>query len=214
MTVDPSTKRKRGNTRRRLIDAAFEAYAENGFGHTTVEKVVDRAGFTRGAFYSNFESLEELFLEMWAERSSTILAEIRTALDRLVADDVVDLREVIRGISAALPLDPKWWGITAEVTAHALRTPGLREVVAAREEHVSEALTPLVVELLARAGRRIPDPESFSKAVIAVFDGTAPQCLLNPDDDQVLERRRVLFEHIALAYSVPDDSAAALAVEV
>ena len=207
-TPDPTTKRKRGNTRRRLLNAAYEAYAVNGFGHTTVEKVVDQAGFTRGAFYSNFDSLEELFLEMWAERSATIIAEIRAALDRLIADDVRDLSEVIRGISDALPLDEKWWGVTAEVTAHALRTPGLREVVARREERVSETLIPLAVELLARTGRRIPDPESFSKALIAVFDGTAPQALLNPDDPKVLERRRILFEHVALAYSVPEDGTA------
>lgn len=201
---DPTAKRRRGNTRRRLLDAAYEIFAEIGFGHATVETVVERAGFTRGAFYSNFDSLEELFLEMWAERSAAMIDELRAALDRLVADDVMDLREIVEGIEAALPLDERWWAITAEVTAHALRHRDLRETIATREAAISSSILPIAEELLGRIGRSIPDPGAFMQAVVAVYDGTTLQVLLEPDRPEVRDRRRALFEHVIRDFSAAD----------
>ncbi|MFC9355228.1 TetR/AcrR family transcriptional regulator, partial [Rhodococcus sp. NPDC057014] len=57
--------KRRGQTRRRLLDAAVEVFAENGFGRSTVEQICERGGYTRGAFYSNFASLDEMFFAMW-----------------------------------------------------------------------------------------------------------------------------------------------------
>lgn len=202
--ADDSGKRRRPNTRRRLLDAAYEVYAEIGFGHTTVEKVVERAGFTRGAFYSNFASLEELFLEMWAERSTTMIAEIRGALDLLNEQNVVDLGVIVAGIVDALPFDAGWWGITAEVNAHALRTPELRETIALREAAIGEMLLPIAEDLLGRIGRTIAEPEAFIQALVAVYDGTAIQVLLEPESPTAKARQRVLFEHVVRAYTVVD----------
>src|SRR5699024_11927152 len=81
VTMSGSVKRRRPETRQRLLDAALEVFAERGFGNTSVEQVCDRAGFTRGAFYSNFTSLEELFLAMWEQRSTRMLADVGALLD-------------------------------------------------------------------------------------------------------------------------------------
>ena len=55
-------------TRAALIDAAAQVFAERGFTGASVEAIAARAGYTRGAFYSNFESKEELFAELLQER--------------------------------------------------------------------------------------------------------------------------------------------------
>lgn len=55
---------RRLETRARLLDAAIEVFAEAGLQGASVETICARAGFTRGAFYSNFSSKEELFLEL------------------------------------------------------------------------------------------------------------------------------------------------------
>jgi len=49
----PAT-RSRENTRARLLEAAAQVFAEAGLDGASVEAVCERAGFTRGAFYSNF----------------------------------------------------------------------------------------------------------------------------------------------------------------
>ncbi|MEV6767487.1 TetR family transcriptional regulator [Nocardia sp. NPDC051030] len=199
-------KRRRSETRQRLLNAAFDAFADDGFGRTTVEQICERAGFTRGAFYSNFTSLEELFLAMWEQRSAHMLAQVTEVLDSdiRVRDHRFDGRHAqstMEQVLSAVPLDDKWFRITAEFTAHALRNPALRRIMVAREEAISGALTPVVVTLLERSGRRVPDPAALGRALIAVHDGTLTQCLLEPDNPAVRAHRTELFLRVVESYS-------------
>ncbi|MFR9753536.1 TetR/AcrR family transcriptional regulator [Nocardia sp. 004] len=193
--------RRRAETRNRLLTAAYETFAEEGFGRATVERVCERAGFTRGAFYSNFSSLDELFLAMWEQRSTAMLAEAGGILDEIAADGTEDVRTAVEQLERAVPIDAGWYRITAEFTAYALRTPALRRVMVAREEAIVAALMPTIVAALTRAGRSVSDPEGFGQALIAVHDGTSVQILLEPDSHVVRARRTELFHHVVLAYS-------------
>jgi len=198
----PRVTKRRAQTRQRLLDAAFDAFADEGFGRCTVEQICERAGYTRGAFYSNFTSLEELFLAMWEQRSAHMLHDVTAVLDDTAG--VEDLRAGVALVLSAIPMDDKWFRITYEFTAHALRTPPLREVMAAREEAIIAALLPIVQALLARAGRTVPDPEALGRALVAVHDGTATQCLIEPGSPRAREQRTDLFTHVCLAYSTPN----------
>lgn len=189
----------RADTRRRLLDAALETFAEDGFGRSTVERVCERAGFTRGAFYSNFSSLDELFLAMWEERSAHMLADLRAALAEVPA---AAPQETLRAALSAVPVDDTWFRVTAEFTAHALRNPPLRRVMAAREQAIQDALLPVLAEALERAGRRVADEEALGQALVAVHDGTAVQVLLEPDGSAA-RRREELFMSVVQAYSTP-----------
>ncbi|QIS03614.1 TetR family transcriptional regulator [Nocardia brasiliensis] len=192
--------RRRAETRERLLTAAYEAFSEEGFGKATVERVCERAGFTRGAFYSNFVSLDELFLAMWEQRSAAMLADIKRVLDDLLIGDD-DLYTALERMERAVPIDAGWYRITAEFTAHALRNPELRRVMAAREEAISAALMPAVVAGLARIGRAVPDPAALGQALVAVHDGTSVQVLMEPRSREVRRRRTELIYHVVLAYS-------------
>ncbi|GAA2317448.1 TetR/AcrR family transcriptional regulator [Streptomyces kunmingensis] len=196
--------KRRARTRQRLLDAALEVFAEVGFGRSTVEQVCDRAGFTRGAFYSNFSSLDELFLALWEERSARMLGDVRRALADI---DPADPESAVRAAIAAAPVDDAWYRITAEFTAHALRNPGLRRVMAARERAIRDAILPVFVTALRRLGRRVSDESALGDALVAVHDGTAVQVLLQPDDAAVRARREALFRNVLDAYSTPMESA-------
>ncbi|HEX6340683.1 TetR/AcrR family transcriptional regulator [Umezawaea sp.] len=193
--------RRRTETRRRLLDAAAEVFAEEGFGRSTVEQVCGRAGFTRGAFYSNFASLDELFLAMWEQRSHDLVEAMRTAFENAGSADVSDVRSVVEHLLPAIPVDDVWFRVSAEFTAHALRNPGLRRVMTAREDAIVEAAAPFVEDLLARIGREVPDRAALGQALIAVHDGTAVQCLMEPDNPAVRQRRADLATHVITAYS-------------
>jgi AcrR family transcriptional regulator len=65
MTGTEKVTRRRAETRRRLVETAYAVFCETGIRDTPVELIRDRAGFTRGAFYSNFASKEELFLAVY-----------------------------------------------------------------------------------------------------------------------------------------------------
>jgi AcrR family transcriptional regulator len=56
---------KRARTRARLLDAAYELFAQRGLHGATLADVAASAGMTTGAIYGNFASKEELFLAVF-----------------------------------------------------------------------------------------------------------------------------------------------------
>src|ERR1051325_8006267 len=53
-------------TRRRILDAASQAFREHGVAETGVDEVMRRAGLTHGGFYSHFRDKSELVAEACA----------------------------------------------------------------------------------------------------------------------------------------------------
>ena len=49
-------------TRRRLIEAAETLFIRKGFDDASVDEISETAGYSRGAFYSNFDDKEQVFL--------------------------------------------------------------------------------------------------------------------------------------------------------
>src|SRR6187401_3385196 len=61
-------KEKQAETRQRLLSAAERVFLRRGLQGSSVEEITAEAGFTRGAFYSNFKSKDELFVELLQDR--------------------------------------------------------------------------------------------------------------------------------------------------
>lgn len=80
----PSLSRQQARTaatRRKLLQAAELLFARDGFEATRLEDIAAEAGYTRGAFYANFQSKEDIFfalLEHWvAQRIEEVNALLR-----------------------------------------------------------------------------------------------------------------------------------------
>ena len=111
--------RSRENTRARLLEAAHDVFAEVGLGAASVEGICERAGFTRGAFYSNFESKDELFLALITQLAEDKLDEVAVRVRTLSGrDDPVDLVRQIADISLAERMEPQ---LLSEIRTQALR---------------------------------------------------------------------------------------------
>jgi len=71
---------RRMATLERLLEAAAEIFREEGLQGASVEAICTRAGFTRGAFYSNFDTKEQLFLALlereFSRRSEHLEAQV------------------------------------------------------------------------------------------------------------------------------------------
>jgi len=63
-------------TRVRLIEAAEKLFVRKGFDDAFVEEISETAGYSRGAFYSNFDNKEQVFLAVIDRRRPKVLEEI------------------------------------------------------------------------------------------------------------------------------------------
>jgi AcrR family transcriptional regulator len=77
----PSKQRARTEaTRRKLLEAAERIFAKEGFEAARLEDIASAAGYTRGAFYANFESKEDIFLALIEQWISGRIEEINSLL--------------------------------------------------------------------------------------------------------------------------------------
>ena len=73
-------KAKQARTRAKLMRSAAHLFCRRGLEQASVEDIATDAGYTKGAFYSNFKSKEELFLAMLDEKFGEHLERIEGAL--------------------------------------------------------------------------------------------------------------------------------------
>jgi AcrR family transcriptional regulator len=66
-------------TRRALLDAARDLFAERGFANTGRDDIAERAGVTRGALYHHYGSKERLFRAVVEELEASVLERIMQA---------------------------------------------------------------------------------------------------------------------------------------
>src|SRR4029078_12836645 len=63
-------------TRAQLVKTARQLFFDDGYHPTSLEKVADAAGFSKGAVYSNFRNKGELCIAVLCEVRAERLAEI------------------------------------------------------------------------------------------------------------------------------------------
>ncbi|WP_260426697.1 TetR/AcrR family transcriptional regulator [Burkholderia sp. Bp9142] len=170
----------RARTRQRLLDAAASSIARKGLAATSVEDIVAHAGYTRGAFYSNFSSKCELFVEWLRIDHQRILQSLRALLDveTVVADLSVQLAIVRVRCHRDRDSDILW----AEARLHAMRdTPFRQHLDALCAER--RALTARLIERWCeRANTNSPMRcADYARAVIALVDGLCALNMTMPD---------------------------------
>jgi AcrR family transcriptional regulator len=180
MSMEPP-KRRRSNTRARLLEGALEVFAERGFHGASVEDICDRAGFTRGAFYSNFGSKDELVLALFQATTDRLLQQIEALLPELANQPGSLLDAVLGLLDETTPDRRQWHLISTEFTLHALRDPEAAKALNAQRAMFRESLTRLVEQITETSRIELSVPaEQFVRLVIAVHEGARSQSLLEP----------------------------------
>ncbi|MGC4936693.1 TetR/AcrR family transcriptional regulator [Kribbella sp. DT2] len=175
-------KRRRSATRARLLEGALEVFAERGFHGASVEDICERAGFTRGAFYSNFGSKDELVLALFEAMTDRLLEQITALLPELANQPGTLLDAVLGLLHDAAPDQRQWHLISTEFTLHALRSPEAADALIRQRTVFRQRLTELVEEIIRTSELRLSVPaDQFVRLVIAVHEGARAQSLLEPD---------------------------------
>jgi len=167
--VTPQTDRGE-ETRRRILAEAADAFADRGYGSTSLNDLVRSTGLTKGAFYFHFASKEELALEVfrskheeWHGKVLAALEEEDRAIDQLVA--------VMRTVTELIEADPSARCV-GRLADELSREPQLASIVSGQ----FEAWVELSTELLRRAQkegdvRADLDPAEVSEVAVAGFIG-------------------------------------------
>lgn len=181
---------RREQTRTRLLNAAAEVFAEVGFEGASVEAVAERAGFTRGAFYSNFESKDELFLNLASDLAERRLAAVRERVDELESagslDAITDPGELVAQVlgtgDARLSVL-----MMNEIHMHALRNPEFGVAYLEQEKAILANVEEIIRGLTATGAftLRVDDAAAATMLMIAWEGAVVRAAMAGADEDEL-----------------------------
>lgn len=200
--------RSRENTRARLLDAAAQVFAEVGLGEASVEAVCERAGFTRGAFYSNFDSKDELFVELAGRFVSQQVEAVRERVAALIEcgpaadgapDDMVGLVEALD-----VPGDVRLGVLLmSEIRNRAMRDAKTAEAYLAQDARMLREVSQLLEDIAQAKGLRLTLPaEEAARIVLTAWEGVSARAIIagipEPELLEVRAREMARIGHLII----------------
>ena len=178
-------------TRRKLLDAAKRIFAQDGFEAARLEDIAAGAGYTRGAFYANFESKEDIFFALFEEWVRERIESLTGALRR--HSDPGEKLVALRTHYAELATDRRLVLISMEFKLFALRHPEAHVRLRSRHRRVRASFGELFSELMSALGKTIPIAyPAASSSLGAVAQGLLLEHLVDPKTLSDSDVRHVL----------------------
>ncbi|MDH3706723.1 MAG: TetR/AcrR family transcriptional regulator [Acidimicrobiia bacterium] len=167
---------QREQTRTRLLDAGEELFAERGIASTPIEDIAERAGFSRGAFYSNFADKDALvmaILERTIARNEVELEELFT--------NRVDAADFMRGLRER-ETDTSRRALSLEYLLYGMRNPAAQAETRRILTASRQALARLVEATWAEFDVELPiDADTAAKVLEALDDGLDMHRQIDPE---------------------------------
>lgn len=151
-------------TREKLRQSALQEFALSGFGGASIDRISEAAGFSRGAFYANYSSKEELLLDLMRERSAAEIARWRSFLS-----DSASMDEVYSQMAAQCRqfiLEGEWGTFLVEAQLHAKRNPAFGKQLREYRDDVDRSTMAVIEAMFTKARRRLPAPVDVIAATL------------------------------------------------
>jgi AcrR family transcriptional regulator len=178
-------KEKQAETRQKLLDAAERVFLRRGLQGSSVEEIAAEAGFTRGAFYSNFKSKDELFVELLQDR---VYRQYARMADEAQEQPGTPRQRLRWGIERVRDVQKgergKWlFRLWLECLTQAARDEDFRKLAATFWSGNRGVLAEQTRATFKELGRRPPmAAKRIATAMIALDLGLAIQHMVDPDE--------------------------------
>ena len=171
----------RERTTQRLLAAARKLIAKRGLSATTLDDIAADAGYTRGAFYSNFSSKGELFIELLRRDHEAMSAQLRSLRDDSLRLEHIQqrIREIYNQMYRTNETFMNW----TEARMLAARDTKFQVKLDALLLERRSAAAELIEYLYGRVGIAPPlAPTAVAMGVNSLFEGVKLTMLSSPGD--------------------------------
>jgi AcrR family transcriptional regulator len=160
----------RDQTNQRLLEAAAHVIARKGFAAASVEDIAAHAGYTRGAFYSNFKSKAELFIALLSQDHQCVQQDLQKILDAPLS--MADMQQQISQYYVQVYRDEKNFILWAEARVLALRDAKFRARLNAYCLEKRDDIASIIEQFYKMMGTEPPaPPKDLAFGTMALIDG-------------------------------------------
>lgn len=193
----------------RLLAVAAEVFAEFGWRDSTVDHLCARADLPASTFYDVYETVDDLFVEMYRARGDELLELTRIALAPMAddADGAVDSATAIETVANAIAStasDRTWWILTTEYMLRAVRHPDAARTYLDLRRTSRTAMIAVVEEAFRSAGVTHPvDAATLVDAMTAIHRGAVTHHFLDPETHPAEEMDRLAWPALVQTFTQP-----------
>ncbi|MDH6286888.1 TetR/AcrR family transcriptional regulator [Rhodococcus opacus] len=166
-------------TRAHLVATARDLFLADGYAATSLEKVADEAGYSKGAVYSNFKNKKELCLEVLGLIHATKGQEIAEALGG--GDTMEERLEAFQAWAEKTLGDVGWTMLEFELIVLSRHDPELRDALTATLGVAREITVTLLKSFTDSLGVVLPVPvEDAAGSILSLGVGLGIQRAIDP----------------------------------
>ncbi|CAB4884199.1 unannotated protein [freshwater metagenome] len=180
-STQPQRRPQRTDVRERLLAAAADEFTERGYAAAKLTDIADRAGFTKGAVYSNFDSKQGLFAELLAQRSLDLAARVLAHVSDL--DPQAAAGAGGGEIASWVVAEPRWPLLTVEFGILAGRDPVIAERYRTDRRALRSELERLIADRAVQWGvGEAFDARRLAMSLAALISGLAVEHSVDPEE--------------------------------
>jgi AcrR family transcriptional regulator len=167
-------------TRTLLLEVAATEFLAHGYAATSLERVAETAGFSKGAVYANFAGKEELCLAVLENHYFALLQ--RFLGEFAAGGDTIEQRlAVLEQWWDVFVADEAWQLLALEFAVQTRHNPKVQAQLVERERMMRMAITALLSQQISQLGvTPVLPPDQLGVVLVAVVGGIAVQRLLDP----------------------------------
>src|SRR5271165_4226841 len=184
-------KERSENTRARLIQSAEKVFARDGFEAAKLEEIAADAGYTRGAFYANFASKEDLFFALLESEIASRIAVLEREMNK-VREPEAKLK-AMREFFLTKTLDRRWCLLALEFKLFAVRHPDVKRRLAAMHRRFVEPRVGFLEQVMKALGVEMPVPAyAIGVSLAALGHALSLEHMLDPLFLREQDQRKVM----------------------
>lgn len=194
--------RKKAHHRSVLIQAAGEAVQKHGVRGTTIDRIQQLSGLSRGMISLHFGSKENLLLALIEQLAEDYTENWRAAVDQGGSEPAQRLVALMRADFAPMVLNRRnmviWFAFRAEAPAN----PQYRPFVDSRESNFRQAMSEICRTLAGSGNEESADRRAYALTVL--LEGMWADFHLNPDSfdrDEALNTCLLVARHLFPGHS-------------
>ncbi|MGL1902764.1 MAG: TetR/AcrR family transcriptional regulator [Fibrobacterales bacterium] len=162
----------RQHSRRKILDAALEVFAQKGYVNSTMASIAKQAGVSKGLAYNYFENKEALLKEVFEEGFSAIEAIMN---DSISTDPLQSLINVINISYSSFKENLPFWILYLQTTIQ----PDSQAIISEEIQSRMHTVMGSIIQLFTALGSQDPETEAFLFG--AHFDGVLCDYMMMPD---------------------------------
>lgn len=190
----PRTKQQfellRKESRRKILEAALEVFAREGYHSSTVSLIAKTAGISQGLLYNYFKSKEDVLNELMIGMMDALMCEFMpiNPKEKVKRKDIVNFINV--GVDLVLK-DPKFWKLYFSVFIQ----PDVLSIVMDKMMKMAKPYLRRITDYFRERGEE--DPVTMMRYFSAVMDGIQMHCMIDPKTFPAEKVKKLLIKQFA-----------------